>query len=211
MLPYDTLFDLGLRFLINAAAMATLIFGMYYRRHGDRILATTAAMFNIFAFAVLGQLASVEFSLTAGFGLFAILALFNLRSEQIGRIEIAYFFGAIAIAVICSIQGTDILNVAAITLLALLSVYVVDHPALVRGSGAVKVTLDQIDPHLLSQPEAMKRVLSQRLGVSVTGFQIETLNFVNELAVVTLTYDKTGKEGEAAWSTSGLNLSRSQG
>lgn len=50
-------------------------------------------MFNVFAFSVLTILSTVQFSLAAGFGLFAILALFSLRSEQIGKIEISYFFG----------------------------------------------------------------------------------------------------------------------
>ena len=102
--------DLALRFGLNACALAILIFGLYYPRHGDRTLATTAAIFNIFAFGVLAKLSSVEFSLAAGFGLFAILALFSLRSEQIGRIEISYFFGAISIAVMCSIAGTPMLQ-----------------------------------------------------------------------------------------------------
>lgn len=205
----DSLADLGLRFLINAVAMALLIFGLYYRRHGDRILATTAAMFNVFAFAVLGKLSSVEFGLAAGFGLFAILALFNLRSEQIGRIEIAYFFRAIAIAVICSIQGAPLVNVIAISTIALLSVYVVDHPALVRGSGAVNVTLDRIDPTLMSDPEHMRGVLSERLGINVTGYEIVTLNYVNDLAVVSLTYEKK-QNGAAAWSNDSLHPSHSQ-
>ncbi|MBS0122952.1 DUF4956 domain-containing protein [Thetidibacter halocola] len=190
MTDYSDLMDLGLRFGVNCTAMAILVFGLYYNRHGDRILATTAAMFNIFAFAVLGKLSSVEFGLAAGFGLFAILALFNLRSEQIGRIEIAYFFGAIAIAVICSIQGTPILNVVAISALALLGVYVVDHPALVRGSRAVTVTLDRIDPQLLKDEREMTGVLTERLGVNVTGYDIVSLNYVNELAIVNLTYNK---------------------
>lgn len=209
MSPYADLADLALRFAINAAALAILIFGLYYRRHGDRVLATTAAMFNIFAFAVLGKLSSVEFGLAAGFGLFAILALFNLRSEQIGRIEIAYFFGAIAIAVICSIEGSPTVNIIFIATLALAGVYVVDHPALLKGARAVTVTLDRIDPHLLADPGAMKTVLSQRLGVHVTGFEIVSLNFVNELAIVKLTYDKSMGE-ESKWSNDSLPQSRSQ-
>jgi len=183
--------DLGLRFGINVAAMSILIFGFYYRRHGDRILASTAAMFNIFAFAVLGKLSSVEFSLAAGFGLFAILALFSLRSEQIGRIEIAYFFGAIAIAVICSIGGSPIVNVVAISCMVLFGVWIVDHPALMSGSRAVTVTLDNIDPQLLSNPGAMLITLSNRLGVRVTGFEIISMNYVNDLAIVSLTYQKS--------------------
>ncbi len=174
--------------------MSALIFGIYYRRHGDRTLATTAAMFNVFAFAVLGTLSSVEFGLAAGFGLFAILALFNLRSEQIGRIEIAYFFGAIAIAVICSIEGASTANLMAIVTFALAGAYVFDHPALVQGSRAVRVTVDRIDPNLLAAPEAMKKTLTERLGVNVTGFEIESVNFVNELAVIQLTYSRVAEK-----------------
>lgn len=183
--------NLGIRFGINILALSILIFALYYPRHGDRTLASTASMFNIFAFAVLAKLSSVEFSLAAGFGLFAILALFSLRSEQIGRIEISYFFGAIAIAVICSVGGTPLVNVVVIAALVLIGVYVVDHPSILPGSRAVMVTLDQIDPHLLSEESEMSRILSERLGVRVKGFEIVSVNFVNELAVVSLTYEKT--------------------
>ena len=89
-------------------AAFVLLFVFYYRRYRDKELVTTASMFNIFAFCVLTVLSSVQFSVAAGFGLFAILALFSLRSEQISKIEITYFFGAIAIAVICSVQGTTL-------------------------------------------------------------------------------------------------------
>ena len=101
----DPIWELVARFTIDTIAMIILVFGMYYRRYRDKELTTAAAMFNIFAFAVLTVLSSVEFSIAAGFGLFAILALFSLRSEQISKIEISYFFGSIAIAVICSWYG----------------------------------------------------------------------------------------------------------
>lgn len=170
------------------AAMSILIFGLYYQRHGDKVLATTAAMFNIFAFAVLAKLSNVEFGLAAGFGLFAILALFNLRSEQIGRIEIAYFFGAIAIAVIFSIAGSSLLVAIVLVALVLAGVYLVDHPRIIPGSMAMQVTLDRIDTHILSDPLKMKTELSERLGVQVKNFEVVNVNFVNELAVVKLTY-----------------------
>ena len=186
----DTL-DLASRFSINAIAMTVLIFGFYYRRHGDRVLATTAAMFNIFAFAVLGKLASVEFSLAAGFGLFAILALFNLRSEQIGRIEIAYFFGAIAIAVICSIGGSSYSYLITLAVITLAGIWVVDHPSLMKGSRATTVTLDSIEPELISDPDAMKTILTQRMGVTVTSYEVISINYVNDLAVISMTFQRT--------------------
>ena len=109
--------ELVARFAIDVVAMVVLVFGMYYRRYRDKELVTAAALFNVFAFAVLTILSNVQFSVAAGFGLFAILALFSLRSEQISKTEITYFFGSIAIAVICSVQGTTIAFAAASELL----------------------------------------------------------------------------------------------
>ncbi|NKX42975.1 DUF4956 domain-containing protein [Roseibacterium sp. KMU-115] len=171
--------------------MTLLIFGMFYRRYRDKQLATTAAMFNTFAFAVLTILSSVEFSLAAGFGLFAILALFSLRSEQIDKLEISYFFGAIAIAVICSVMGTSLVFVMLVTALVLAAAYIIDHPRVLRLSDGIQITLDQIDPHALSDPELMRRDLSHRLGVEVMSYNIVGLNYVNDLAVINVFYRKS--------------------
>ena len=184
----DPIWELVARFAINAAAMTLLIFGMYYRRYRDRELATTASMFNIFAFAVLTILSSVQFSLAAGFGLFAILALFSLRSEQIEKIEIAYFFGAIAIAVICSVLGTSLMFVLLVVSFVVAAAWVLDHPNMMKSAHGAKVTLDAIDPEILSDTEKTRRLLSERLGVDVMTFQIIELNYVNDMARINIFY-----------------------
>jgi len=180
--------ELLARFMIDIAAMGVLIFGLYYRRYRDRELATTASMFNIFAFAVLTILSSVEFSVAAGFGLFAILALFSLRSEQIEKIEIAYFFGAIAVAVICSVVGTSLLMVFMITTFVILAAWVLDHPRMLKSAHGAKLTLDAIDPDILSDSAKMRQMLSDRLGVDVMTFQIVELNYVNDMARINVYY-----------------------
>ncbi|AXX99651.1 DUF4956 domain-containing protein [Profundibacter amoris] len=184
----NPIWELVARFAIDIVAITTLIFGMYYRRYSDKVLATTASMFNIFAFSVLTILSSVEFSIAAGFGLFAILALFSLRSEQIEKIEIAYFFGAIAIAVICSVLGTGLVFVLIIVTFVLASAWVLDHPKILQSASSAKITLDRIDPHALSNPEKMRVELSERLGVEVMNFQIVELNYVNDLARINIFY-----------------------
>ena len=180
--------ELLARFMIDITTMGVLIFGLYYRRYRDRELATTASMFNIFAFAVLTILSSVEFSVAAGFGLFAILALFSLRSEQIEKIEIAYFFGAIAVAVICSVVGTSLLMVFMITTFVILAAWVLDHPRMLKSAHGAKLTLDAIDPDILSDSAKTRQMLSDRLGVDVMTFQIVELNYVNDMARINVYY-----------------------
>ncbi len=193
MLSFDLsgpIWELVARFTIDIAAMVALIFGMYYRRYRDKELATAASMFNIFAFSVLTILSSVQFSVAAGFGLFAILALFSLRSEQITKIEISYFFGSIALAVICSVLGTDLALVATITSFVLVAAWIIDHPRMLKSASSAKLTLDRIDPHVLSDYEKMRVDLSFRLGVEVMNFQIVELNYVNDLARINVFYRK---------------------
>lgn len=179
-----------IRFVINISAMMALIFGLYYRRYRDKELVTAASLFNVFAFGVLTVLSSVEFSLAAGFGLFAILALFTLRSEQISKVEITYFFGSIAIAVICSINGTELAFVGVVVSLVLLGAWALDHPRILKSADGVKITLDKIDTHALSDPEAMRKDLSERLGVDVMSYQITALDFINDMARINVFFRK---------------------
>lgn len=182
--------ELAARFALDAVAMSILIFGLYYRRYRDKELVTAAAMFNIFAFAVLSILSMVNFTVAAGFGLFAILALFSLRSEQITKSEITYFFGSIAIAVICSVQGSTLAFASVIIALILVSAFIIDHPRILRSAGGVKIVLDKIDLHALSSPDAMRKELTARLGVDVISFQITRLDYINDLANINVFFRK---------------------
>lgn len=184
------LIPLVARFGLNLVAMALLVFGMYYRRYQNKELVTAATLFNIFVFSVLQILSSVEFGVAAGFGLFAILALFTLRSEPISKTEITYFFGSIAIAVICSVQGTTLPFVVTTLILVLLGAYVFDHPRMLQSVDSIKITLDQIDEYALSDPQAMKKSLSEKLGVDVMSYQIISFDYVNELARIDVNYRK---------------------
>jgi hypothetical protein len=170
--------------------MISLIFGLYYNRYRDKELVTAASMFNVFAFGVLTVLSSVEFSVAAGFGLFAVLALFTLRSEAISKTEITYFFGSIAIAVICSVHGTTLPFVLGVTFAVVLGAYVLDHPKILRSADGVKITLDKIDTDALSNPDRMKNDLSTRLGVQVMSYQIISLDYVNDLARINVYFRK---------------------
>jgi hypothetical protein len=178
------------RFAIDLVAMLLLVFGMYYRRYRDKELVTAAALFNVFVFAVLSVLSSVEFGLAAGFGLFAILALFTLRSEPISKTEITYFFGSVAIAVICSVHGTTLPFVGAVVAIVLLGAYLIDHPSILRSVDGIKLTLDKIDGHALSDPAAMRVELSQRLGVEVMSYQITALDYITDMARINVYYRK---------------------
>jgi Domain of unknown function (DUF4956) len=166
---------------LDLIGMTLLIFVLYYRRYHDKELVTAAALFNIFIFSVLAILSSVNFGVAAGFGLFAILALFTLRSEPLSKIEMTYFFGSVAIAVICSIKGGTHLFEATVVSIVVIGTYIIDHPRMLQSVGGAKVTLDRIDQALFSNPKSVRAELSTQLGVDVISYQVLQLDYINEM------------------------------
>lgn len=173
--------DLSARLLLNVVSMAILLFGLYYPRYRHKETAITAALVNIFTFAVLSVLSSVQFSIAAGFGLFAILAMFSLRSEQISKTDVAYFFGSIALTVITSIQGTELRFVMLMLAVVLLAAYVIDHPRILRTASQMRVTLDTIPEAVAADPDRLNHELAKRLGVHVISARIRRIDYVTEI------------------------------
>jgi hypothetical protein len=192
MLSFDTLETaLWPRLALNLAASAVLLFALFYPRYKDKELVITGSLFNLFIFGVLTVLTKVEFSLAAGFGLFAILAMFTLRSEPLTKIEITYFFGSVAIAVICSVQGTPLLVVAVVIALILAGTWLIDHPRVLQSVDRMRVVLDKIDTDALSDDIVMRSMLGQRLGVQVLSYQVTAVDYIADSARVTVHYRRT--------------------
>jgi Domain of unknown function (DUF4956) len=187
----ESYLPLAERFGINLAGSVVLLFALFYPRYRDKELAISAALFNLFIFAVLSVLGKVQFSLAAGFGLFAILAMFTLRSEPLTKIEIAYFFGAVAIAVICSIQGTTLPVVGATVAAVVLGTWIVDHPRVLKSVDRMSVTLDKIDRDTLADEAVMRESLTRRLGVRVMSYQVRSVDYIADSARINVFYRRS--------------------
>ena len=74
--------------------------------------------------------------------------------------------------------------------LILLAAWIIDHPRILRSADGVKITLDKIDAHALSNPEVMRADLSTRLGVEVMSYQITALDYINDMARINVFYRK---------------------
>ena len=86
--------------------------------------------------------------------------------------------------------GTTLPFVGAVAALVVLGAWVIDHPGILRSVDGIKITLDKIDGHALSDPAAMRQQLSQRLGVDVMSYQITALDYINDMARINVHYRK---------------------
>ena len=92
------------RLALDLLAVAALVYGLFLPRHRRMDLVVVYALFNIGLFLALVVISAGEVSMGVGFGLFAVLSIVRLRSEPFSNRELAYFFVAIVLALVCAID-----------------------------------------------------------------------------------------------------------
>ena len=180
---------------IDLAAMLVLVLGLYFPRHRRSDLVAAFLGVNVGVLAVATVLANSTVSAGLGLGLFGVLSIIRLRSDQISQTEIAYYFAALSIGLLSgmSTQATPLL----IGLIALiLGALALGDSALVFGRYTTRTV--QLDSAIADQ-DALAAALEERLGASVVATRVIKLDLVNDLTLVDVrTKQSRGKSTTAS-------------
>ena len=177
--------DLSLRLAIDVAAVAALVYGIYLPRHRRMDLAVIYAMFNVGLFLALVVIAGGEVSVGVGFGLFAVLSIVRLRSEPFSNREMAYFFVALVLALVCGIDVGGPALSAGLACVAIAAAWAIDHPRFSRPSRRLVVTLELV----FADEAALRRHLEERLNARVTDVAILEVDYVRETTRASVSYE----------------------
>ncbi|WP_454118386.1 DUF4956 domain-containing protein [Microbacterium lacticum] len=122
---------------------AILLTAVYYRRHRRRDLVVAFLGVNVGVLAVAAVLGTAEVALGLGLGLFGVLSIIRLRSSEITQREVAYYFAALAIGLICGLPHTDLSMPVLLVALIVAVLAVADHPRLLPRARHQLVHLDR--------------------------------------------------------------------
>jgi len=171
-------------FAVDLAAAIVLSLALYYRRHRRRDLVVAFMGVNVGVMAVAAVLGTAEVALGLGLGLFGVLSIIRLRSSEISQREVAYYFAALAIGLVSGLPQTDPWPVVALISLMLAVLWAADHPALLARSRHQLVRLDRA----VSDEQALRAELGERLGATVTSVTVQELDLVNDTTLVDVRY-----------------------
>jgi len=164
------------RLALNCAAISLLALGLFYRRHGRRDLVVLQVIFNVGLFAAVVAIAGGQVAAAVGFGLFAVLSIIRLRAETLSNRDIAYFFAAIILGLVCAIDLGGIQANALLAALVVAAPAAIDHPRLLAEQERLTVTVDVA----LADPVALRDELEARLGASVVALDIREVDYVRD-------------------------------
>ena len=164
--------------LIAADIIAILIltFGLSFPRHHRRDLVVAFLGINVGVLAICSVLTSVDTSVGLGIGLFGVLSVIRLRSDELSQREVAYYFAALALGLLGGVKVTapELSLVMMATVLVVM--WVADAPWLL---GQYRNRIMTLDRAFCDEQQAVAYV-SQLLGADAPAVSIRKVDLVND-------------------------------
>lgn len=168
----------------DVAAIAVLTFGVYFPRHHRRDLVVAFLGVNIGVLAVSMVLGSSTVGAGLGLGLFGVLSIIRLRSDEIAQHELAYYFAALALGLLSGLSATVTPLTAGLMALVVAALVVGDHPRLFRRYRQQTVELDVAH----TDEDALRTHLEMLLNGRMVNLSVKHLDLVNETTLVEVRY-----------------------
>jgi hypothetical protein len=164
----------------DLAAIVLLAYVVYFRRYHRRDLLLAYVALNVGVLAVTVLLAGAQAGIGLGLGLFGILSIIRLRSDQITQEEVAYYFVALALGLVNGLQLAPGWLAPAVSAVLVAIMYAVDHPRLGGRTHRQLVTLDVAYPDRSELHGALERLLAAEVRHVV----VLEIDMVRDLTVV---------------------------
>jgi hypothetical protein len=178
-----------LMYAADAAAILVLIL-LFVRRHGRRDLIVAYLGVNIGVLAVAAALATSSVNAGLGLGLFGVLSIIRLRSEELAQHEIAYYFAALALGLIGGLSIAPTALHLGLMALIVVALWVGDHSRVASRTSRQEVLLDRA----FTEGAALRGHLVDMFGDRVADVSVVKTDVVNDTTLVTVRL-RTSKAG----------------
>ncbi|MFZ9563883.1 MAG: DUF4956 domain-containing protein [Ilumatobacteraceae bacterium] len=164
---------------LNLVSIFLLVYVIYFRRHRrwDQVVGYVA--FNISLFTVSAALGSSgPLNVGVGFGLFAVLSVVRLRSDESGQIEIGFTMVALVLGLMSGLPGMEFGIKVLFAALLVVAMFLVDMSAIGRRYrySRVKVELDRI----IHDESNLNEHLRTTFGKTVKSVSVRSVDMVRD-------------------------------
>ncbi len=180
-----------IRLAIDLAVVFIIIRLIYFPRNRDKDYLFTFFVFNLLVYLVCYFMNSLQLSVGFAFGLFALFGILRYRTITIPIKEMTYLFTVIVLAVINSLGTAEVSvsEIIASNIVVVTLIFILENFWLRTQQGFKVITYEKID---LIKPEQRQQLLDdlkKRTGLDITGIDIDSINFLNDTAVIKVYYN----------------------
>lgn len=193
----STTAEFALRLVIDLVFVSLLIRGVYYRSYRRSDLFLTFFAFNLVIFLIAYVLNSVEMTMGAAFGLFAVFSMLRYRTEGISATDMTYLFLGIAMGLMMAVSGAGMLGLVGIGTILLLAVLLLESGWMVRRELRQEVYYDRIELVDARRRPQLIEDLRARTGLNIHRVELQEIDLVRDSSKLVVYYDARNPQAPA--------------
>ena len=178
----------------DLVAAIVLVFGLYWRRHYRRDLVVAFMGINVGVLSVSAVLADSEVGAGVGLGLFGVLSIIRLRSDELSQHEIAYYFAMLALGLLGGLDAAPLPLSLLFMALVVVTMAVIDHPVVLGDRRRQEIVVDRA----IVDPAELREHLAQLLDARILAVTVSRLDLVNDTTTVDVRFRRAGKDAARA-------------
>ena len=186
----DDFYKMMIRFILNLIFLTGVVKFIYYKRSQKKEYLFTFYLIGIVVFFLCFTLKKYELDLGMALGLFAIFGILRYRTMPLEVREMTYLFVVIGIAVMNGLSNKKMsyAEIIAANSIIVIALYILERywaRTEVFSKEVLYETIENIRPE---NHDKLKEDLEKRLGVTIIRFEIGNVNFLRDVAKITVHY-----------------------
>ena len=187
--------ELFVRLALNLFVSFLVVHFMYARnsRRKDFYFSFLAVGTVVFLLSFL--LNSVKLELGFALGLFAIFGIIRYRTDAIPIKEMTYLFIVIGISVINALANKKVSYVELVftNSVIVFGLWLLEKRLMLKQEGSIRLIYEKIENIHENNKEALLADLIERTGINIKRYEIQKIDFLKDVAHITLYFNMNGK------------------
>ena len=171
-----------LRLAFDLVTVFAIVRGIYCRHQHRSELQFTLFSMNLVIFLLSYLLNSVEMTMGAAFGLFAVFSMLRYRTENISARDMTYVFIVIALGLLTAVSGGGWLQLALICGVVCGGLSLLESGRILEREHVQQVHYDRIDLIAPGKREELLTDLRQRTGLDITRVEVGHIDLLKDSA-----------------------------
>lgn len=190
---------LAIRFTFNLIATSFVVL-LYARISRRKEFYFSYFAISVAVFLLVFLLENVKLELGFALGLFAIFGIIRYRTDTIPPKEMTYLFVIIAVSVINALSK-DFIGLADLVLVdAMLigTMWILEKVLMIRQEDSLQVIYENIENVHKDKESELLADLSSRTGIKIKRYEINKIDFLRDVAQITIFFDVNGSTNKKA-------------
>ena len=178
-------------FVLSLISAFIIVRFIYYPKKSGHNFIFTFLVFNVIVYFIMGLFTSIELSIGAGFGLFALFSILRYRTETVPIREMTYLFVMVALPILNSVlfESGEYARILVINVMLIIVIWILENGWGFKSEPMEKEVLyEKIELVKAGRREEMIEDLKERTGLDVLDFEVERIDFLRDAAEIKIFY-----------------------